>query len=167
MCPMPCREPPEPPHWFRDASVRQAALPPAPRADPVVRLAAVERAHGRTARKGVDGGSGPPRHGGIARDPSSRPLRRNATGVTISGEGRWTMRVCSVDEMRNLDRRAITEYGIPGAFLMENAGEAVYYVILDEYGGESGLDGLRFAVLCGGGHNGGDGFVVARKLRSS
>ena len=77
------------------------------------------------------------------------------------------MRVCSVDEMRNLDRRAITEYGIPGAFLMENAGEAVYYVILDEYGGESGLDGLRFAVLCGGGHNGGDGFVVARKLRSS
>jgi len=77
------------------------------------------------------------------------------------------MRVCSVDEMRNLDRAAITTYGIPGAFLMENAGEAVYFAILSELCAENDLHGRRFTVLCGGGHNGGDGFVVARKLRSS
>lgn len=85
------------------------------------------------------------------------------------------MRVSTVDEMRNLDRRAITEYGIPGKFLMENAGEAVYFAILTEFGRDSldpldgsgpALEGLRFTILCGGGHNGGDGFVVARKLRS-
>jgi len=85
------------------------------------------------------------------------------------------MRVSTVDEMRNLDHRAITEHGIPGEFLMENAGEAVYFAILTEFGRGSldplersgpGLEGLRFIVLCGGGHNGGDGFVVARKLRS-
>lgn len=86
------------------------------------------------------------------------------------------MRVCTVNEMRNLDRTAIREYGIPGELLMENAGEAVYFAILMEFGRDSldpldgsgpGIEGLRFTILCGGGHNGGDGFVVARKLRSS
>ncbi len=73
------------------------------------------------------------------------------------------MKICTVEEMRQLDRTAIERYGVPGAFLMENAGEAVYFVILSEIG----VAGKRFTVLAGAGHNGGDGFVVARKLYSS
>lgn len=73
------------------------------------------------------------------------------------------MKVSSVEEMRELDRAAAEHYGIPAGFLMENAGEAVYFVILSEYG----VEDRRFVVLCGIGHNGGDGLVVARKINSS
>ena len=73
------------------------------------------------------------------------------------------MKVATVDEMKELDRRAIEEFGVPDAFLMENAGHAVYHVIQRELG----VAGNRFTVVCGLGNNGGDGLVVARKLHSS
>lgn len=72
------------------------------------------------------------------------------------------MRVARVREMRNLDRRAVEEFGIPEELLMENAGQAVHSVISRELG----IKGNRFAVFCGGGNNGGDGLVVARKIHS-
>ncbi len=72
------------------------------------------------------------------------------------------MKISRTAEMRSLDRSAIEKYGIPGVILMENAGEATYFVILKEFG----VVGKRFVVVCGTGHNGGDGLVVARKLFS-
>jgi len=72
------------------------------------------------------------------------------------------MRVCTVQEMRELDRRAADEYGLPAPILMENAGHAVYRVLRSEYG----MDGRRYVVVCGRGNNGGDGLVVARLLHS-
>jgi hydroxyethylthiazole kinase-like uncharacterized protein yjeF len=74
-----------------------------------------------------------------------------------------TMKASRVTEMRELDRTAIEEFGIIEELLMENAGQAVYSVILQE----SGIANKRFLVLCGLGNNGGDGFVVARKIHSS
>ncbi len=73
------------------------------------------------------------------------------------------MKVSNVLEMRAMDRVAIDRFGIPETILMENAGEAVCSVIRNEIG----IEGKKFLVFCGLGNNGGDGFVVARKLFSN
>jgi hydroxyethylthiazole kinase-like uncharacterized protein yjeF len=73
------------------------------------------------------------------------------------------MKVAKVGEMKDLDRRAAEEFGISEDLLMENAGQAVYFAMLQEIG----IEGNKFVVFCGGGNNGGDGLVVARKIHSS
>ena len=55
------------------------------------------------------------------------------------------MKVAKVDEMKNLDRRATEEFGISQDLLMENAGQAVYFVMLQEFG----IKNNKFVVLCG------------------
>ena len=72
------------------------------------------------------------------------------------------MKVVTAEQMRELDRRAMTEYGMPGVVLMENAGRAVVDAMEQAFGP---LDGKRVAVFCGGGNNGGDGAVIARYLK--
>jgi NAD(P)H-hydrate epimerase len=74
--------------------------------------------------------------------------------------------VFTADEMRRVDQRAIRELGIPGATLMENAGRGAAEAIQAALP-ELGLPrrGVRVAVVCGKGGNGGDGFVVARRLK--
>jgi NAD(P)H-hydrate epimerase len=64
-------------------------------------------------------------------------------------------------QVRELDRRASEEFGIPGMVLMENAGRGVVDVLMGL--GISGPGGL-VVVCCGKGNNGGDGFVIARHL---
>jgi NAD(P)H-hydrate epimerase len=71
------------------------------------------------------------------------------------------MRILSAAQMREADRAAIEDIGLPSLVLMENAGRQV--VAAMEAGFEEQLNG-RVAVLCGRGNNGGDGFVVARTL---
>ena len=73
------------------------------------------------------------------------------------------MKISNVTEMRQLDRTAIEAYGIKEELLMENAGDAVYFIILTKFG----IKKKRFVVFCGIGNNGGDGFVIARKLHSN
>ncbi|HEX9188185.1 MAG TPA: NAD(P)H-hydrate epimerase, partial [Vicinamibacteria bacterium] len=67
--------------------------------------------------------------------------------------------VLTADEMRRADRRTIEEVGLPGPVLMENAGAAVARVVAERFPAAR-----RVVVLCGRGNNGGDGFVVARRL---
>lgn len=62
------------------------------------------------------------------------------------------------EQVRNVDRRAIDEYGMSGLVLMENAGRGAAEVI-HRFHPESTV-----AILCGTGNNGGDGFVIARHL---
>jgi NAD(P)H-hydrate epimerase len=62
------------------------------------------------------------------------------------------------DQTRELDRRAIEEFGIPGIVLMENAGRGMAELLRT-----LGINGL-VVLCCGKGNNGGDGFVMARHL---
>ena len=59
-------------------------------------------------------------------------------------------------QTRELDRLAIAA-GTPGAELMERAGQAAFDALCERWPQAS-----KLAVLCGGGNNGGDGYVVAR-----
>ena len=61
-------------------------------------------------------------------------------------------------QSRELDRRAIDEYGISGLVLMENAGRGCVDVLE-----RLGIEG-PVVVVCGRGNNAGDGFVIARHL---
>jgi hydroxyethylthiazole kinase-like uncharacterized protein yjeF len=71
------------------------------------------------------------------------------------------MRVLNAKQMREADRRALEDIGIPSMVLMENAGRQVVATLDSSF---ADLPGMRVAVLCGRGNNGGDGFVVARTL---
>ena len=72
------------------------------------------------------------------------------------------MHVCTVQQMRDMDQTAIEKRGIPELILMENAGLAAYRVLSKRYG----TTGRQTLICCGAGNNGGDGFVVARKILS-
>jgi NAD(P)H-hydrate epimerase len=61
-------------------------------------------------------------------------------------------------QVREVDRRAIEDFGVPGVVLMENAGRGAASVLL-----ELGASG-PVVICCGKGNNGGDGFVIARHL---
>ena len=65
-------------------------------------------------------------------------------------------------QVRELDRIAIEERGIPGYTLMRRAGDAAFALSRERW-----PRARRIAVVCGGGNNGGDGYVVARLAREA
>ncbi len=60
-------------------------------------------------------------------------------------------------QVRELDRLAIEEHGIPGIELMTRAGDALFQSLQNHWPQARSL-----AVFCGAGNNGGDGYIVAR-----
>jgi NAD(P)H-hydrate epimerase len=70
------------------------------------------------------------------------------------------MRSLSRAELRDVDRRAIEEYSLPGVVLMENAGRNAAALLESQ-----GIHG-PVAIVCGKGNNAGDGFVIARHLEN-
>ena len=71
------------------------------------------------------------------------------------------LKVVTADEMREIDRAAIEDFGIPGVVLMENAGRGAAHEI-ENFILEHDLN--KVLILAGKGNNGGDGFVAARHL---
>jgi len=61
----------------------------------------------------------------------------------------------SAEQVREMDRKVIEEYGIPGIALMRKAGAEVFAVYQKHY------QDYPLVVFCGAGNNAGDGYVVA------
>lgn len=62
--------------------------------------------------------------------------------------------------VRELDRLAIEEHGIPGFTLMQRAGAAAFKALLETWPGTRAV-----LCFCGNGNNGGDGYVIAALAR--
>jgi ADP-dependent NAD(P)H-hydrate dehydratase / NAD(P)H-hydrate epimerase len=71
------------------------------------------------------------------------------------------MKALTAAEMRDVDRLTVELHGVPSLTLMENAGSRIAEFLGERF---PGLARRRIVVLCGKGNNGGDGFVVARRL---
>ena len=71
------------------------------------------------------------------------------------------MYLVTADEMREMDRRTIESFGLPGRILMENAGRGATQFFLERF---KDIENKRIGVVAGRGNNGGDGFVMARYL---
>ena len=68
-----------------------------------------------------------------------------------------TIRLYTAEQVRGLDKCAIEGHGIPGMTLMEKAGQSTFAAARADYPSTR-----KYLVLCGGGNNGGDGYIVAR-----
>ncbi|MCJ7595371.1 MAG: NAD(P)H-hydrate dehydratase [Desulfobacterales bacterium] len=74
------------------------------------------------------------------------------------------MRLVTAAEMREMDRLAIQELGIPGVVLMENAARGAARIFLDHF---EPFEKAHVVLLCGRGNNGGDAYVMARYLHQA
>ena len=66
-------------------------------------------------------------------------------------------------QVREIDRRSIEDFHMPGIVLMENAARGVVAVAEEML---NGAPNKRILALCGGGNNGGDALAVARHLHN-
>src|SRR5437588_11849878 len=101
-----------------------------------------------------------------ARSPSSlRSARRSneAAAVMAPPPGQYNRPMAlpivlySTAQVRALDAHAIDVQGIPGYTLMKRAGEAALRYLRTRW-----PMAHRIVIVCGGGNNGGDGYVLAR-----
>ncbi|MCX7908979.1 MAG: NAD(P)H-hydrate dehydratase [Ignavibacteria bacterium] len=71
--------------------------------------------------------------------------------------------ILTPEEMKNADKNAIENYGVPSIVLMENAARSSA-IFIHQIIAELGLKEPSFTFFCGSGNNGGDGFALARHL---
>jgi hydroxyethylthiazole kinase-like uncharacterized protein yjeF len=82
--------------------------------------------------------------------------------TTIDHRPSTIMKIVTANEMREIDRATSQRFGVASLTLMEKAGTAVAEFVVSRYPSAD-----RIGVICGKGNNGGDGFVVARKLKAA
>ncbi len=73
------------------------------------------------------------------------------------------MYLVTAEEMQSMDRETIQSFGIPGQVLMENAGRGAVRMLIEKF---PDLQKKKVGIAAGPGNNGGDGFVIARYLKS-
>src|SRR3990167_2497430 len=64
--------------------------------------------------------------------------------------------IYAVKQIREMEHLAQQQYGVSSHTLMQRAGQAVLELLLQRWPGIQ-----KIAVVCGGGNNGGDGYVLA------
>lgn len=72
------------------------------------------------------------------------------------------MKILTCEEMKKAENISF-QNGLSYSRMMENAGDGCFKKIVEKFNDKE----AKFVVLCGNGNNGGDGFVIARKLKSS
>jgi len=70
--------------------------------------------------------------------------------------------VYTIEQVRELDRLAIQDQGIPGYVLMERAAAALFAAIIEHY-----PKARSMCIVCGSGNNAGDGYVLARLAKQA
>lgn len=73
------------------------------------------------------------------------------------------MQICSAEQMRDFDRRAIENFNISGIVLMENAAQKVAF---EAFKMIKEIENPKVFIFAGKGNNGGDGFAAARILKN-
>jgi NAD(P)H-hydrate epimerase len=81
--------------------------------------------------------------------------------MATTGKETFILRTLTREQVRDVDRIAIDDYGMLGLVLMENAGRNSAELLRS-----LGIQG-RVTICCGKGNNGGDGFVIARHLENT
>ena len=71
------------------------------------------------------------------------------------------MKILTSREMKEVDRRTIGDFGVPGPVLMENAALQVMRTLRERF---PRLQDENIVIVAGKGNNGGDGLAVARHL---
>jgi NAD(P)H-hydrate epimerase len=87
-------------------------------------------------------------------------MRYGAMNPPVHSFGPWPLYRAA--QVRELDRLAIGEAGIPGYTLMNRAAGAAWDVLRAQW-----PQARHIRVLCGTGNNGGDGYVLARLARAA
>ena len=82
--------------------------------------------------------------------------------MSAARTARRTLPLHTAGGVREIERLAVAEGGLPGAELMVRAGEGAFRALARRWRGAH-----RIAVVCGTGNNAGDGFVVARRAREA
>ncbi|MDE0450032.1 MAG: hypothetical protein OXH96_25470, partial [Spirochaetaceae bacterium] len=107
--------------------------------------------------------------GSVARDPGDLEAAAGGTrlGTVEAGSAAWRalrpLAVVTGAQMAEIDHRAQSEWALPGAILMENAGANAYAAVRAHLWGShpAGAPGT-LAFVAGRGNNGGDALVMAR-----
>jgi NAD(P)H-hydrate epimerase len=95
------------------------------------------------------------------------PIRSNCSGCVRRSGNQIMLNISSVpdvltrEQVRRVDQIAISEFGLCGLVLMENAGRNSAELLRS-----LGIGG-RVVICCGKGNNGGDGYVIARHLENA